>query len=127
MNIRMFRMAASVTMMLASTALVACGNVPGGVTPATGDTGTQVSQIVQQIQAAAVKACQFQPTFSTVTNIVASFTSVGAEISSVNDVAAQICAAIAVPKSARRGGAAPAFCTSGVMGEKCVAIHGKWR
>lgn len=124
---RSFKMIGMAALLLASTSLGACTSHGAiGGTPGTTDSTTQVSQIVQQIQATAVQVCSFQPTIATVTNIIGTFTSAGSVIGSVNDIAGQICSAISVPKSSRRGGAAPAFCTAGAMGEKCVAIHGKW-
>jgi hypothetical protein len=112
---------------LASLSLAACGDIPGGPvapgSPAVPPAQNQVDQIISQVQQAAVTACQFQPTISTVSSIIGTFTSVGAQIASVNDLAARICSAIAVPRSAKRGASKPTFCGPD---KRCVAIHGKW-
>lgn len=119
---RHIRNLACAALAVAAMGLGACANGQGGVPGAPGT--PDVGAIVSEIQQAAVTACSFQPTIATVSSIIGTFTSVGAQIDSVNQIAAQICAAIAVPKSARRGGAAPQFCDG--PARQCVPIHGKW-
>lgn len=106
----------------AAIALGACANQPGGGVPgapATQDAG----QIINQVRDTAVQICAFQPTVATVTNILGTFTSAGGAIASANEIASQICSAISVPRSAKRGASAPAFCGPD---KRCVAIRGKW-
>lgn len=83
-----------------------------------------VSQIISQVQQAAITACAFQPTVQTVSSIIGAFTSVGAQIASVNQLASQICAAISVPKSQKRAAGVPQYCIQETG--KCVPIRGKW-
>lgn len=120
---RYIRIALVAASLVSALGVAACANMPGGA-PGDPTTGTDISQIVKNIQTATVTACAFQPTISTVSSIIGTFTGAGQAIAAANDIAAQICSAIAVPKSARRGGAQPQFCSD--MGGRCVAIHGKW-
>lgn len=76
-------------------------------------TGTLTAPTAASIQAAAVAACGFLPTASTVANLLTT----NANVQSAEAVAAMICNAV-VAKGGRLGGAAPS-----VNG---VAIHGQF-
>lgn len=98
----------------ASLALGGCATTTGGTTSTT----TSISDTIAQIQNAAVTACAFLPTAATVANIIGTLAGVGTETNLAGNVAAQICAAVAPPKSAKL--------KAGVPTVNGVVIHGKF-
>ena len=59
--------------------------------------------------------------------IIGTMAGVGAELQMANEIAAEICAAIAVPRSARRGGPLPVYTIRTDDGKiLSVPIHGHW-
>lgn len=107
----------------AAVALGACAQQPGGPVAPGAPTTQNAGEIINKVRDTAVQLCAFQPTVATVTNIIGTFTSAGGAIASANEIASQICSAISVPRSAKRGASAPTFCGPD---KRCVAIRGKW-
>jgi len=83
--------------------LSSCATVPG-VDPIT---GTSMTTEVNAAIAKAIQICGYQPTFATVTNIIATFIPGASPISAIADqVGRAVCSAVTA-KGARYGGAAP--------------------
>lgn len=86
-------------LVLAALALSGCSTVPG-VDPITGN---PIATEVTKIQAAAVKGCSFEPTFATVSDILATFIPGASPVTAIIDqVAKSICDAVTA-KSFRLG------------------------
>lgn len=82
--------------------LAGCANLPVGVTTAV----TGISNTISAVQGAAVKACQFQPTESTVEAIIGKLVP---GLDTVQSIVNQICAAVSPPSvaAARRARSEP--------------------
>lgn len=91
----------SVTLLAASLAGCASNGtlqIPTALTP------PAIATDIQQIQSVAQGICGWREPLSVIAQIVATFTGGGAAIGTVNQVAQQICATVAVaPHAARRG------------------------
>ncbi len=101
--------------MLAAIALAGCATT-GGV-PSTGG-----GDVIDKIRQYAVLYCSFEPTISTISQIVASFGGPGAVAGEavVEQVARSICAAVAPKKTARLRAKGPPPEVNGVV------IHGRF-
>jgi hypothetical protein len=102
---------------LAATLSLGSCATTGGITP------SSVQSVISAIQSAAVQACGFLPTASTVSAIVASLVPGGSPVeASVTNVAQQICAAVLPLKAKlgkRLGGTAPPTVNG-------VVVHGRF-
>jgi hypothetical protein len=89
----------------------------GGITP------SSVQSVIASVQSAAVQACGFLPTASTVSAILASFVPGGSAVeASVASVAQQICTAV-LPLKAKLGKRLGGIAPPTVNG---IVIHGRF-
>ncbi len=82
--------------------LAACSSLPTSITTAV----TGINNTIAAVQNAAVKACAFQPTESTIEAIIGKFVP---GLDTIQAIANQICAAVSAPSvtAARRGRTVP--------------------
>lgn len=117
-----FRKITFASVMLAAVALGGCatnGTIPpviGGTTP---PVQNDITNAITQVQNAAVLACGFLPTATTVANIIGTLTGVGPATQAATTIAAQICAAVVPAHSGKHRGA-PVVRVHG----KTIAVHG---
>ena len=105
--------------MLTLAATLSLGNcaTTGGITP------SSIQSVIASVQSAAVQACGFLPTASTVSAILASFVPGGSAVeASVASVAQQICTAV-LPLKARLGKRLGGTSPPTVNG---IVIHGRF-
>jgi hypothetical protein len=90
----------------------------------------QISDVVQQVQTGAQKACGFVPAVSTVTQIITAFTGGAAAAAAVTDTIQAICNAVAPPiavstnKSVRRRAAVANRVV--IVNGRSISVQGKF-